>query len=147
MPLKKVINKHIGELLIDLGVINRQHLDKALAIQEERPNKLFGEILVEMGCAKEEDIAQALTVQYGFPYLPLASYEINPDIVGAIPRALAEKYALIPIDKIGNSLTLVMYNPLLEKAVEEAERVSGCNVQFFVSTLSDIRRAIAKYYK
>jgi type IV pilus assembly protein PilB len=147
MPLKKVINKHIGELLIDLGVINRQHLDKALAIQEERPNKLFGEILVEMGCAKEEDIAQALTVQYGFPYLPLASYEINPDIVGAIPRALAEKYALIPIDKIGNSLTLVMYNPLLEKAVEEAERVSGCNVQFFVSTLSDIRKAIAKYYK
>ena len=147
MPLKKVINKHIGELLIDLGVLDRPHLDKALAIQEERPDDLLGEILLGMGCVKEEDIVQALTVQYGFPYLPLSSYEINPEIIGIIPRGIAEKYAFIPIDKIGNSLTLVMYNPLLEKAVEEAERISGCNVQFFVSTLSDIRKAIAKYYK
>ncbi|MCK9595125.1 MAG: hypothetical protein PHH68_00605 [Candidatus Omnitrophica bacterium] len=147
MPLKKVINKHIGELLIDMGVLDRPHLDKALAVQEGKPNRLLGEILLEMGCAKEEDIAQALTVQYGFPYLPLGSYEINPEITGIIPRSLAEKYAFIPIDKIGNSLTLVMYNPLLEKAVEEAERISGCNVQVFVSTLSDIRKAIVKYYK
>jgi type IV pilus assembly protein PilB len=147
MPLKKIINKPIGELLIDQGVINRQQLEKALAIQNEGSHKLIGEILLEIGCAKEEDIAQALTVQYGFPYLPLGNYEINPEITGIIPRGIAEKYVFIPIDKIGNSLTLVMYNPLLEKAVEEAERISGCNVQVFVSTLSDIRKAIVKYYK
>ena len=146
MPIRKVINKQLGEVLVEHNAISQQQLDKALAFQKENGG-LIGEILVELGFLREEDIAQALTVQYGFPYLPLSNYEINPEIIGIIPRSIADKYAFIPIDKIGNSLTLVMYNPLIEKAVEEAERVSGCNVQVFVSTLSDIRKAITKYYK
>jgi len=146
MPLKKVINKQLGELLIDFGVINHIQLEKALEAQKIKGG-LIGELLVEMGFAKEEDIAQALTVQYGFPYLPLSSYEINPEIVNVIPLKIARQYLLIPIDKIGNSLTLVMVNPLNAKAIEEVETASGCSVQVFVSTSSDIKKAIEKYYK
>jgi type IV pilus assembly protein PilB len=148
MPLKKVINKQLGELLIDLGVINQQQLEKALTFQKQKGGlTLIGEILVELGYAKEEDIAQALTVQYGFPYLPLSNYEISPEIVNIIPVKLARQFILIPIDKIGNSLTLVMSNPLNSKAIDEIEAFTGCNVQVFVSTSSDIKKAIEKYYK
>jgi hypothetical protein len=146
MPLKRIIYKPLGELLIDFGVINQQILEKALEIQKEKGG-LIGEIFVEMGCAKEEDIAQALTVQYGFPYLPLANYEISPEVVKIIPLKMAKQYAFIPIDRIGNNLTLAMSNPLNEKAVEEIETVSGCSVQVFVSTNSDVKKAIEKYYK
>jgi type IV pilus assembly protein PilB len=146
MPLKKIINKQLGELLIDLGVITSQILDKALTIQKQKGG-LVGEILIEMGWAKEEDIAQALTVQYGFPYLPLSNYEISPEIVNIIPVKIARQYILIPIDKIGNNLTLAMANPLNAAVVEEVEESSGCNVQVFVSTSSDIKKAIEKYYK
>jgi len=146
MPLKKVINKQLGELLIDFGVINQNHLEKALEAQKTKGG-LIGELLVEMGFAKEEDIAQALTVQYGFPYLPLSSYEVSSEIINIIPVKIARQYLLIPIDKIGNNLTLVMANPLNAKAVEEVEAVCGCSVQVFVSTSSDIKKAIEKYYK
>ena len=146
MPLKKVINKQLGELLIDFGVINQNQLEKALEAQKTKGG-LIGELLVEMGFAKEEDIAQALTVQYGFPYLPLSSYEISTEIVNIIPVKIARQYLLIPIDKIGNNLTLVMANPLNAKAVEEVETICGCSVQVFVSTSSDIKKAIEKYYK
>jgi type IV pilus assembly protein PilB len=146
MPLKKVINKQLGELLIDFGVINSVQLEKALEAQKVKGG-LIGELLVEMGFAKEEDIAQTLTVQYGFPYLPLSSYEISSEIVNLIPLKISRQYVLIPIDKIGNSLTLVMSNPLNAKVIEEVETLSGCNVQVFVSTPSDIKKAIEKYYK
>jgi type IV pilus assembly protein PilB len=146
MPLKKVINKQLGELLIDFGVINLSQLEKALEVQKVKGG-LVGELLVELGFAKEEDIAQALTVQYGFPYLPLSSYDINSEILNFIPVKIARQYLLIPIDKIGTNLTLVMANPLNAKAVEEAETASGCNIQVFVSTVSDIKKAIEKYYK
>lgn len=146
MPLKKVINKQLGELLIDFGVINQAQLEKALEKQKLKGG-LVGELLVEMGFAKEEDIAQALTVQYGFPYLPLSSYDINSEIINSIPVNIARQYVLIPIDKIGSNITLVMSNPLNAKAVEEAETASGCSVQVFVSTSSDIKKAIEKYYK
>ncbi|MBM3246313.1 MAG: hypothetical protein FJZ13_03170 [Candidatus Omnitrophica bacterium] len=146
MSLKKIINKQLGELLVERGVIKQSQLDKVLSVQKEKGG-LIGEILVELGFAKEEDIAQALTAQYGFPYLPLSNYEINPEVVNIIPGRVARQYLLVPIDKIGNNLTLAMSNPLNIQAVEDVELLSGCSVQTFVSTSSDIKKAIAKYYK
>lgn len=144
--MKKIINKQLGELLLERSIINRQQLYKALDIQKEKGG-LIGEILVGLGFAKEEDIAQALTAQYGFPYLPLSNYEVNDEVVNMIPARVARQYLLIPIDKIGNNLTLAMANPLNTQAIEDVELLSGCKIQTFVCTSSDVRNAIAKYYK
>ncbi len=146
MPIKKIINKQLGELLLERNVISQHQLEKALSMQKERGG-LIGEVLVELGFAKEEDIAQSLTAQYGFPYLPLSNYEINPEIVNIIPARVARQYLLVPIDKIGNNITLAMSNPLNIQAIEDVELLSGCSVQTFVSTSSDIKRTIEKYYK
>ena len=146
MPIRRIINRLLGELLVERGNISQAQLDKALAYQEEKGG-LIGEILVELGFTKEEDIAQALTAQYGFPYLPLANYEINLEVINIIPGRVARQYLLVPIDKIGDNLTLAMSNPLNVHAVEDVELISGCHVQTFVSTASDIKRAIEKYYK
>ena len=146
MAIRRIINKQLGELLIERGILTQAQLDKALVVQQERSG-LIGEILVELGFAKEEDIAQALTAQYGFPYLPLSNYDINTEIINIVPGRVARQYLLIPIDKIGNNLTLAMSNPLNVQAIEDVELLSGCSVQTFVSTSSDIKRAIEKYYK
>lgn len=103
--------------------------------------------MVELGACKEEDIAQGLTAQYGFPYLPLSNYEISPEVIKLIPGRVARQYMLIPIDKIGNNLTLAMSNPLNVQAIEDVELSCGCSAQTFVSTSSDVKKAIAKYYK
>ncbi len=145
-PLKRITNKQLGELLIERGIIDHKHLEKALLLQKEKGG-LIGEILVELGFANEEDIAQALTCQYGFPYLPLRNYEIDSEVIKAIPENVANQYCLIPIDKIGKSLTLSMSNPLNIQAIEDVEMITGCVIQTFVSTSSDIREAIARYYK
>lgn len=136
----------MGELLIERGLISQHQLEKALA-QQQSKGGLIGEILVELGFSREEDIAQALTAQYGFPYLPLSNYDINTDVLNIIPGRVARQYLLIPIDKIGNNLTIAMSNPLNIQAVEDVELLSGCSVQTFVSTSSDVKKAILKYYK
>ena len=142
---KRINKKVIGDLLIDQGVINRQQLDKAIVHQKERGGFL-GEILIGLGYVLEEDVAHALTSQYGFPYLPLASYEIDHEIVLLVPLTTCEKFCLVPIDKIGESLTLAMADPFNIQAIEEIETFSGCCVQAFVSTATDVRNAIKKYY-
>ena len=146
MQMRRIVNKQLGDLLIERNIISEGQLEKALAVQKERGG-LIGELLVELGFAKEEDIAQSLTAQYGFPYLPLSNYDINPEIINIVPGRVARQYLLIPIDKISNNLTLAMSNPLNVQAIEDVELISGCSVQTFVSTSSDIKRAIEKYYK
>ena len=146
MPLRRIINKQLGELLVDRGLVTQEKLERALTYQRDKGG-LIGEILVELGFVKEEDIAQALTTQYGFPFLPLGNYDINTDILSIIPARVAKQYLLIPVDKIGNNLTIAMSNPLNVQAVEDVELLSGCSVQIFVSTSSDVKKAIERYYK
>ena len=146
MVTRRINNKQLGELLLERGIINQGQLDQALDRQREKGG-LIGEILVEMGFTREEDIAQSLTAQYGFPYLPLSNYDVNAEITSIIPSRVARQYLLVPIDKIGSNLTLAMSNPLNVQAIEDVELLSGCSVQTFVSTSSDIKRAIEKYYK
>lgn len=142
---KRLITKQLGELLLDKGIISQVQLDRALKIQKDKGG-LIGQIFVMLGYVKEEEIAQVLTVQYGFPYLPLESYEISADMIKLIPENVAKQYNLIAIDKIGNLLTISMSNPLNNQAIEDVEMLSGSKVQVFISTMTDIANAIKKYY-
>jgi len=144
--MKKIGNKQLGAFLVECGVIVQSQLDAALTLQKQKGG-LIGEILVELGFVREENIAQALTAQYGFPYLPLGNYEINSEVISLIPARVAKQYLLVPIDKVGNNLSLVMSNPLNVQAIEDVEMLSGCNVQTFVTTATDIKEAIKRYYK
>ncbi|MBI2885273.1 MAG: hypothetical protein HYY15_03765 [Candidatus Omnitrophica bacterium] len=142
---KRIITKRIGDILLERGIVNRQELEQALAQQKERGG-LLGQVLVEMGAVTEEEVALALTAQYGFPYLPLESYEIDDAIARLVPEQVARQYVLIPIDQIGNALSVAMADPSNLQAVEDIELLTSCIVQTFVSTPSDIRKAIGRCY-
>ena len=143
---KRILKKKLGELLIERSVITKKQLEHALETQKAKGG-LIGQVLVGLGYATEETIAQALTAQYGFPYLPLENYEIDSEVVKIVPKNVATQFCLIPIDKIGSNLTIAMSNPLNNLAIEDIELVSGLCVQIFVSTATDIKNAIEKYYK
>ena len=143
---KKTTNKQLGELLIERGFINHEQLNLAIDHQKKHGG-LLGEVLVELRFATEKDIAQALTAQYGFPYLPLSNYEIDQEVIDTVPENLCRKFCLIPIDRIGKSLTLAMANPLNVQAAEDVELITGCTVQVFVSTSTEVKDMLNKYFK
>lgn len=143
---RKNVNKQLGEILLERGIITRQQLQEALVMHKEK-GILLGEALIALKYTTEEDIVEALTRQYGFPYLPLSNYEIAPEVVASVPVNVCKQFCLIPIDKIGKSLTLAMANPLNAQALEDVELITGCNVQSFVSTATDIKSAIKRYYE
>ena len=143
---KRIITKRIGEVLLDRRLITRKKLEEALGYQKEHGG-LMGQVLIKLGVVTEEDVALALTAQYGFPYLPLDNYEIDVSLTSLVPEKVAREYCLIPIDRIGNALTLAMADPSNVKAIEDIELMTKCVVQTFVSTPSDIEEAIGIHYK
>lgn len=142
---KKTTKKQLGELLVERGIISHEQLNLAIDQQKEKGG-LLGEVLVDMKFATERDIAQALTAQYGFPYLPLGNYEIDQEVINSVPENICRQHCLVPIDKIGKSLTLAMSNPMNMQAAEDVELVTNCTVQVFVSTATEIKQTIEKYY-
>lgn len=144
MP-QKLVAKKLGELLVDRKVITAEQLNLALKVQQERGG-LLGQILVHLGYATEELVAQALTAQYGFPYLPLKQYSIDAELLKVVPENVARQYCLVPVDRVGDTLTVAMADPLNRKAVEDIEMISRCSVQVFVATMSDVIEAIERHY-
>jgi len=142
----KIVDKKLGELLIESKMISAHHLDEALKVQKEKGG-LIGQVLVALGYTSEEAIAQALTTQYGFPYLPLGGYEIDREIAKIISEKIARQYGLIAIDKMGMILTIAMSDPLNPHAIETIEAATGLKVQIYVCTSTDVNEAIAKIYK
>ena len=142
---RRVIAKRLGELLVERNVITPDQLQLALTAQQSKGG-LLGQILVSLGFATEEAVAQAITAQYGFPYLPLKSYAIDPELLRMIPENVARQYCLVPVDHIGDTLTIAMADPLDPRVLEDIEMLSRCSVQIFVSTGSEVMEAIQRCY-
>ncbi len=143
--MKKIIQKQLGELLLETKTITQAQLEEALNLQKEKGG-LLGQILVGLGHTTEEAIARMLTAQYGFPYLPLAGYEIDSAVAALIPQNVAKQYELIAVDRVGNVLTVAMSNPLNNQAVEDIEMITHFKIQVFVSTATDITQTIKRCY-
>ena len=138
-------NKSLGQVLVDRNLVTAEQLKQAVD-KSHKSGLQLGACLVGLGFAKEEDVVEALTAEYGFPYLPLKNYEIDPALLGLVPETLARNYGLIPIDKIGDVLSVAMADPLNAQAIDDVEFITHCKVQSFISTPSDIQESIDRYY-
>ena len=145
MKMIKRLDKPFGQVMVERGLITGEQLSKALEIQRTQGGML-GEVLVDLGFISEIDIANALSLIYGIPFLPLEGYDASSELRAMIPRRIADHYLVAPIDKIGDSITLAMVNPMNTDAVEDIELLTKCEAQVFVSTRSMVGEMIDRIY-
>ncbi|MFH0732959.1 MAG: PilZ domain-containing protein [Candidatus Omnitrophota bacterium] len=145
MIYKRIITKKLGKLLLERKIITQHQLEEALWLQKQEGGFL-SRVLLKLGFVTEADIASCLSNQYGFPYLPLANYTIEPKIIKLVPAELARQCDLVPIDKVGDILTVVMVDPLNLNAIEELKVITDCKIQAFIGTASDVTSAVLRYY-
>ena len=138
--------KRIGEILIDQGSISPRQLDIALDKQKREPGKLVGKILIEMGFVTEEEIVIALATQFNVPYLPIGNFDLSKVVNGLIPKELIQKYMFIPLERVGNLLTIVMADPTNEQAIRDIEAVAKCKVQIFVAKATEIVTVLQHHF-
>lgn len=136
----------IGEILVHRNIITEKQLTQALELQEKE-KEFLGEILVKLGYLQERDIVVALIVQCGLPYIAVNKYEIDPQVIKLIPEELARSLQVIPLDRVGNVLSVVMTNPLNPSMKEQLEQITGCKVASFITTKSEIVDAIGRFYR
>lgn len=135
----------LGDALVQDGLINQQQLERALALHKQSGKRL-GEVLVEMGLVTEQDVVEVLGRQLGIPYINLSTYLIDPVTARIVPEHIAKRHQLIPINKVGNKLTVAMVDPLNVLAIDEIQLMTGFVVKPVVATSKDIKDAINKAY-
>ncbi len=143
---KPILKKELlGEILIKRNMITPEQLTQALELQKKEGGYV-GEILVKLGLLEERDVVVALIVQCSLPYIAVNKYEIDRQIIQLIPEDLARRHLLIPLDRVGKVLSVVMANPLDEAVKNQLQDMTQLKVVPFIATKAEIKEAIDRWY-
>jgi type IV pilus assembly protein PilB len=140
-----VMDRKLGQLLVKDNLISGADLETALERQKSSKGSL-GRILSEMGIVNEWEIAAALGKHLNVPFITLSQYEIDPEIVRSIPRDIARKYRIVPVDRMGDVLTVALSDPSNIYVLDELRLLTKCQIVPVISFETDINEAIEQYY-
>ncbi len=141
MPEEK---KSLSDFLVGLKIITPDQLRKAT--QEQKRGERLEQALVRLGYATEELILQVLADYFDLPFVDLDTYLIDEKVVKMIPEEMARRHTLIPIFKIGETLTVATVNPLNIHALDEVRNRVKTDVEIAISTEKKIKKAIDQHY-
>ncbi len=132
-------------ILLDDKLISKERLK--LAKEEAKKNALSLEkILIRQGAVDNAKIATVIAKEIGVPFIDLADYTIDKEVLKLIPKEVASKYTLIPLFKVGSSLTVAMADPSDIVAIDEVHLKSKCDIDPVLSINQMVIAAIDSYY-
>src|SRR5579859_7818317 len=141
------MSQRLGDLLVKEKIITSDQLDRALKAQREQgPNSRLGSTLVHLGFVSDEEVTNFLSRQYGVPAINLQYFEIDSSVVKLIPEETAKRYQILPLSRVGASLTIAMVDPTNVFAMDDIKFMTGFNIEPVVASESSILAGIEKAY-
>ena len=139
------MSQRLGDLLVKEKIITPEQLEQATKVQKEQ-NCRLGSALVKLGFLTDEDVTNFLSRQYGVPAINLSYFEIDPAVVKLIPFETAKRYQILPLSRVGASLTIAMVDPTNVFAMDDIKFMTGFNIEPVVASESSILEGIDKAY-
>lgn len=139
-------NERIGEILVRESIISTDQLKEAKADQH-RSGKRLAYSLAKLGILGEKELTDFLAKQYGVPSIGLAEFEIDPQVIELIPKEVAIKHTVLPVQKAGSTLIVAMNDPSNIYAIDDLKFLTGLNIEPVVTTDAAIEEAIVRYYQ
>src|SRR5205085_1325822 len=102
--------------------------------------------LVKLGLVSDDMITAVLSRQYGIPSVNLDLFNIDPAVLSLIPQDVAQKHSVLPLSRVGATLTLAMVDPTNVFAMDDVKFMTGLNVEPVLVAETSVQQAIAKYY-
>ncbi len=135
----------LGEILVRENLLTPHQLREALEFQREHGGRL-GFNLVKMGLVSDDMITAVLSRQYGVPSVNLELFDIDESVIRLIPREVADKYSVLPLSRVGATLTLAMVDPTNVFAMDDIKFMTGLNIEPVVVSEASVQDAISRYY-
>ena len=135
----------LGEILVRENLLTPHQLREALEFQREHGGRL-GFNLVKMGLVSDDMITAVLSRQYGVPSVNLELFDVDESVIRLIPRDVADKYSVLPLSRVGATLTLAMVDPTNVFAMDDIKFMTGLNIEPVVVSEASVQEAISRYY-
>ncbi len=103
--------RHLGEILYKAGLVKKEALIDAIKTGKSN-NKRLGQVLLELNLIDEETLAKALAKQFGLKYVNLDSVTIPKDATKIVPEDLIKRHKILPLEVANGRLKLIVGDPM-----------------------------------
>ncbi|MBI5853139.1 MAG: Flp pilus assembly complex ATPase component TadA [Planctomycetes bacterium] len=136
----------IGQVLKDLGFLHEGQIQEALMVQREKGGRI-GEILIELGHLQKSELVRGLAQQAGLPFVDLATRAPDQKALEKLDAATARSFAVVPLALEGGALTVALADPWNASVLEDLRFATGLEVRGVVADEDALRAAIEKHYR
>lgn len=140
------MKKRIGDILIEMGFVDQDQLQMALA-ETQKTGTMLGDVLLRLDWVDEEQLQMALAVQSGARMLDTEDVYIDRSLIAEIPLSFVTTHEIFPFEKEGDTLKAATTNPFDVIARDKLARITGCRVLTYIAPKEWISNAIELYYK
>jgi type IV pilus assembly protein PilB len=137
--------KQLGELLVASGTLTPEQRDTVLRRQAQTGQR-FGEVCLEMQLISEQQLKRVLAEQWRIPHVHLRKGLVDPQIIHVLPRDKAQRYNVIPMFKVEQTLTIATADPRSLLALDDLEAITQCKILPVLCRAEDIQQCIQEYY-
>ena len=135
----------LGELLVREGLITQEQLQRALKDAREKGTRI-GYSLVDLGFVAEDELTRMLSKQYRVPAVALEKIQVPEKVVKTVPSRMAFKHLVLPLRKVGRTLTVAMANPSDLSAIDDLKFVTRMEIEPFIVGEYTLRKHLERYY-
>ncbi|HNQ51452.1 MAG TPA: ATPase, T2SS/T4P/T4SS family [Candidatus Omnitrophota bacterium] len=139
------LKDRLTDILIKNNLITPEQLNQALEEQRIKGGKL-SDIIVALKFVSESNLISVLSQSMNFPLIDLKRFKVDAETARLVPSTIARHYQIIPVSKIGDTITLAMADPLNVFAIDHVASLTGYKINPIISSLQDIMQAIETSY-
>jgi type II secretory ATPase GspE/PulE/Tfp pilus assembly ATPase PilB-like protein len=137
--------RKLADILLKGELISQQKLSHAKEVSKQSTISLE-KALLKLSYIDEEQLAQAVASQYDLPYVLINNFDLDMSLSHYISAVYAQKQRIVPISKIGNTLTLAMAEPLGKNVIRELEDSIRLRIIPAIATEASIYSALKRLY-
>jgi general secretion pathway protein E/type IV pilus assembly protein PilB len=132
-------------MLVDLGFVTGEKVAKA---QAEAASAGVGvvDLLLANKDIRPADVTQAKAAHFGAEVVNLSEMRITDDVIATIPRHIAKKYRVVPVNKHGNTVTVALADPSDLDTIDTLSHLLHADIELRVASEADIEASLNRYY-
>jgi type IV pilus assembly protein PilB len=128
----ETISQNLFDFLLDHYQLTDDQLEAAAALTEEDENLSMEKAMVKLDLIPEEGVAIALAHNAKSVPFNLRRCNTTPELLEGLPISIMRQHDILPIAKIGKTLTVAVDDPFNVLAIEAVSSNSGMKVMTVV---------------
>ncbi len=133
----------LEQLLLDTGMATPEQI---LDAQASDKGSNVAEALAEIGVLTQQQYIEVMEFYLGVPHVNLDAYVLKPDILRLLDADLVKRYKSVPLEKVGERLTVAMADPNNVVAIDDIAMATGCQVIPVIAAKSELDKVIRQHF-